>query len=87
MAQVARGKIYVLAEELKEMGVEVLVSKTKSQYHVTVLTKSGAVTFSGIAWEIEKLIGAFKLGYALGWRARGDRDAARSGCEGNARDS
>jgi hypothetical protein len=87
MQRVASGKIYALAKELESMGIKALVLKTNSQYHVTLVTDYSSVTFSGTAWQIERLIKAFKLGYEWGWRARGDHDAAPSHHEENARDS
>jgi hypothetical protein len=80
MKRVTSGKMHVLAKELESLGIRVLILKSNSQYHVTLVVGDSSVTFSGIALQVERLVKAFKLGYEWGWKSRRNYEAARSSC-------
>jgi len=84
-----RRRLENLIRGLERVGFKILLAKPDSKYHVTIWSPqvfgfSSVVSFAGSAWQVEKILKAISLGYAVGWESRKVYDSQRPSCEGDA---
>ncbi len=74
MPRTTRRIVNDLVRSLERVGFKVWMGKVGSKYHVTIWspwfeTISAAISFAGSAWQVERILRALSLGYAVGWES------------------